>query len=171
MPGDSKPDPDPCDEACPLGSLDFSKDSTVALNKVYDFVCQEINCVLQYYEKAAKRRKTIASWTRLLIIWFGSTAALIPLIQQIFETSANEKSILFSRGWTPVFLAISAALLQADRFVGNSTAWMRFREAIEEIKGIRNRFQLDWNDNQSTWTNGPTPKQISILPPINRTVG
>jgi hypothetical protein len=60
-----------------------------------------------------------------------------------------------------VALAVAGLLIALDRFLGCSTAWMRYMATQQDIQKALAEFQIDWDAEKAGWpVSGPSPDQV-----------
>lgn len=84
-----------------------------------------------WYARERKIKRFFAKSFRLLAILATAKAGLIPLLTQIGEPTDWYH---LSPGWSSVALAVAGTLILFDKFFGFSTGWLRFTNAMTQIR-------------------------------------
>ena len=86
---------------------------------------------------ASPAEAAVGTLVRVAALLLGAIAALLPILSEIFV--AEDDTPVFAPGWASVALAIAAALVAIDRYLGASSAWMRYMTAQMQIARYRAR--------------------------------
>jgi hypothetical protein len=90
-----------------------------------------------------------------------TVAGIIPLLAQL-STSNGQPQI--APAWASVALVLAVALVGLDRFLGLSSAWMRFLTTEIQIRNTLQAFQLDWEIQRATWKGAaPSDEQVQEM--------
>lgn len=111
----------------------------------------------------AGKRRPKRRWGRVLrvgAIVLGAAAAVLPILAQI---SSNDDRPSIAPGWAAVALASAAALVALDRYLGFSTAWMRFMTAELQITRLRHDFEYAWQVGRVGAPASPSDDEVAAL--------
>lgn len=96
---------------------------------------------LQWYAGEKKRKQWPAKLLRALAILAMALAGIIPILTEIYKDAQGAP--LISPAWASVSLAVAGTLVLFDRFFGLSTGWLRFIDAMMQIRREITAFDLD----------------------------
>lgn len=136
-----------------------------SLRKVFELVTALGEDTIHWYIRAKNMKRFWARGIRLLSILFGTTAALLPTLGEIFAGEKGKSSI--PAGWTAIMLGTVGALLLLDRLFGFSTGWMRYISTELQIRQIAQELQIDWEAERASWQGKP-PDKDQILQTMAR---
>ncbi len=144
-------------------------------NLAYESELQAIKAIKWYL-----KRKRSQSWLSQGVRWFAVLFVVIggfsPLLSGMGEvTSLLPKGSNLDH-WGYIFIALSAALVALDRFLGFSTTWMRYMTAQMALQRALEKFQLAWAVWRLSITdNAPTAEQhsaaIALLTSFQQQIG
>ena len=127
-----------------LEELQWSTEQrSASLSRVFEHAVRLAANAERWY---AQKRRPKRQWGRVLrvgAIVLGAVAAVLPILAEI---SADDGRPSIAPGWAAVALACAAALVALDRYLGFSTAWMRFMKAEMQITRLRHGFEYAWQD-------------------------
>ncbi|MFN0241812.1 MAG: SLATT domain-containing protein [Planctomycetota bacterium] len=135
-----------------LGALDWSTDSgaQAALEAIKGYALALGESGVKWYADAKPSDKRFALWVRILVVFFSSVAALVPVLS---EWTNNAISPLLST----VALGIAATLFSLDRYFGFSKAWIRYTQAQTRIQSLMTRFHFEWESERACTTVSSQP--------------
>jgi hypothetical protein len=138
-------------------NLDWSAaNAETSLKEIYTRATDLADESINWYIHAKKAKKRGARTIRILSIFLGACAAILPTIGELFPN--KDGTVYIRPGWTTVLLGIAGALLLLDRFFGYSSAWMRYIVAELQIRQINEEFQLDFETERANWQGAPPSK-------------
>jgi hypothetical protein len=120
----------------------------IALQNLFEYLASLAEGTIQWYIWSKQKKKKWAILIRLLAIFAGAVAGLIPMLSEIITISG--KTIIHPV-WASIALGVMAALVLLDRFFGYSSAWMRFIQAELQIRKLQQEFVLDWEISKAAW--------------------
>ena len=111
-----------------------------------------------YLAKRGKKR-ILGRILRGLGILFTGAAGLLPILSQLWMR--DDKPVV-APAWSTLLLGVAALCVLFDRFLGATSAWMRYLKASQEIGTLFQEFQFDW-ERQRVDQSGhePTASQLS----------
>ncbi len=114
-----------------------------SLDKVYQVAVYKVRDAASYYQKNSKSKKFGARFCRFVAIIMTTLGGVIPILSQMFD--------FLDPAWASVAIAIAAAFLGLDKFLGYSTAWMRFITTELKISEKLETFEFEWIADKVSW--------------------
>jgi len=148
-----------------LEDLSWTPDERLgSLEKVCRHVSGEAYHAIAWYLDKKRPKRIGARALRLGAIVATTVAGIIPLLAQI-STSNGQPQIAPARA--SVALVLAVALVGLDRFLGLSSAWMRFLTTEIQIRNTLQAFQLDWEIQRASWK-GAAPSDAQVQEMLGR---
>ena len=157
---DAPPDPRPASRDLPARTLATARSGLEPASPADDVYEPVVDMTLQavewYLEKKRGKRAGALSLRFAAIILTG-LAGIVPMLAQI------EGSVI-APVWATVLIVGAATAVGIDRFVGYSTAWMRFIRAELRIRTLLSEFELDWEiAKAASLEAGSEPGEVEML--------
>ncbi len=115
--------------------------AAVSLEKLYGFVSQEGDRAVKWYFGKKRAKKILGYLFRVSTIIALTASGVIPIFGEICRTT-NGPGI--SSLWSPVFLAVAAALVTLDRFCGWTSGWIRYVQVGQVLGRLTSEFRINW---------------------------
>jgi SMODS and SLOG-associating 2TM effector domain 2 len=132
------------DEIPPLGELDWSPNArTESLSKVFAQAVAVSKNAENWYDGKYRSKRQWGRRLRMTAIVLGIVGGVLPIVTEI--TSSSGKPTI-APGWTAVALVLAAGCGILDRYLGFSSAWMRFIVAMQRLERQRRDFEYAWNE-------------------------
>lgn len=145
-----------------LGELDWSPDSrSASLTKVYDHTMGVSTTAQNWYAAKHPSKRASGRALRLTGLLFLGVGGVLPIISEISSSTSGKPTI--APGWAAVALALAAGCGILDRFLGYSSAWMRFILAEQRLERQRRDFEYAWNELLTKLSNPPTEAAVDEL--------
>ena len=122
-------------------------DITGSLEGLFQFVNGRVKDAIVWYQKSAKCKKRRAILLRVISILLASAAALIPILSELIVDKHGIPEI--APAWASVALVLAGVFIALDRFLGHSSAWVRYTSTGFRLQGLRNKFQIEWQCERS----------------------
>jgi hypothetical protein len=111
---------------------------------------------IKWYLAGKRPKKQLAQSLRILAILSVAAAGVFPLLAQALSSDSNSR---VQPVWAPILLAFAGMCVGLDRYMGYSTAWVRFIRTEQQITRDLAQFQLEWQQEKSTWKDGKPEKE------------
>jgi hypothetical protein len=139
------------------------KEPAASLKHCKEFVVRRAKDAIAYYQYAKRPKKRRAIYLRIAALLFAGAAGLLPIFSQIMSDSQNA-TFQIEPAWASVFLALAAGAVALDRFLGYSSAWMRFMGSELKARRVTDEFELDWETVRAGWpAEGPSAAEAQQL--------
>lgn len=153
------------DDLKPVGfpdDLDWSAGNLRgSLDRLRDFSVAEGNKANDWYLSKRVRKRVMGISFRVTAIIATAAAGLIPVISQLWQESGVP---VVAPGWSPLLLGVAGICILLDRFLGQTSAWLRYVSASQDIGDRLRKFRFDW---ELLWFNlnggQPTPEQTQQM--------
>jgi|GEM_PF-6250275 len=132
-----------------ISNLDWSDaGQRESLTMVYEHIVEMVEGNIDWYNENIKGKKQWASRIRLLSLGALGFGTVIPVI-----VDAVSPFLSLPASLATLVLAFGSGLIVFDRYMGYSTAWMRFRQTEMLIGAKLEAFQYQWMSDNATWGN------------------
>ena len=122
-----------------LGQLDWSEKSRVkSLTEVFEYAIGVSREAQDWYEGKHPSKRSSGRALRLTGLLFLGVGGVLPIISEISSSASGKPAI--APGWAAVALALAAGCGILDRYLGYSSAWMRFILAEQRLESQRQDF-------------------------------
>lgn len=150
-----------------LPELDWAESArTASLSTVYGHARGQALAAERWYAEHRPPKRRLGRWLRVAALLLGAIAALLPILSEIFV--AEDDTPVIAPGWASVALAIAAALVAIDRYLGASSAWMRYMTAQMQIARYREDFEYAWNIARSRTADPPSVAEVEVMLTLGR---
>jgi hypothetical protein len=134
-----------------LDGLEWAEDKRAdSLEKMGQWLLAQADNTYQWYIDSKRAKHLYARVSRGAVVVLAALATILPVISQIVGTKGHE--ILLNPLWSTVLATLTAMLIALDRFMGWSSAWMRFMTAATDVRAAIQDFELNWQVQKSRWT-------------------
>lgn len=145
-----------------LGELDWSPGSrTESLTKVFNHTVGVSEEAQRWYAAKHPSKRSSGRALRLVGLLLGGVGAVLPIISEISSSSSGKPAI--APGWAAVALVLAAGCAILDRFLGFSSAWMRFIVAEQNLERQRRDFEYAWNEARTKVSDPPSDSDVASL--------
>jgi SMODS and SLOG-associating 2TM effector domain 2 len=145
-----------------LGELDWAENSRAeSLTKVYDHAMSVSTAAQNWYAGKHPSKRTSGRALRLTGILLAGVGALLPIISEISSSSSGKPAI--APGWAAVALGLAAGCGILDRYLGFSSAWMRFILAEQHLERQRRDFEYQWNQARAKLSVPPSADDVEKM--------
>jgi hypothetical protein len=110
------------------------QDPEAALRQLYELAEHEALDAIDWYLEDKRTKRRFSRLLRAGAIVFASAGGIFPLVVRS-PTDVN---------WGYLLLGLAGLCLAFDRFFGLSSAWMRDMAAVNRLRSVLTKFQLDW---------------------------
>lgn len=119
------------------------------LEHLYQDTCKKVRDNIGWYTRNAKAKKTWAQTMRVLSLVLLGVGGALPVVIDVFNLG-------ISPSIATLVIAAGTGLVAFDRYMGYSTAWMRFITSELFMKGRLEAFEYEWENERLGWA-GETP--------------
>jgi hypothetical protein len=145
-----------------LGQLDWSEKSRVkSLTEVFEYAIGVSREAQDWYEGKHPSKRSSGRALRLTGLLFLGVGGVLPIISEISSSASGKPAI--APGWAAVALALAAGCGILDRYLGYSSAWMRFILAEQRLESQRQDFEILWNKARANLHDPPTVAEVDKL--------
>ena len=122
----------------PLEGLSWSEQECEAsLNKVFAHVRNDATEMIQWYSRARRPKRQLATTVRLLAVLLIGVAALLPMLEGVLVIDVNPI-------WISLAIAAAAGAIGLDRALGSSNGWIRCIKTELQLRDALEKFELEW---------------------------
>lgn len=124
-----------------LPELEWSDSENInkSINKIYEYVLNKANDEKEWYKKEIRRNKIIAFLIRVIALLLIGLSGIVPLYNSIIREEYKVSEI-----WITLFITVAAGLLAFDKYMGFSTAWIRYIKTHQFLESKIDIFELKW---------------------------
>jgi len=142
-----------------LAKLSWQPDGRAeSVHAVYCHAVAEARASAAWYDSRRGSKRLWARCLRIGAIVLAASAALLPLLSQVFVRHGKP---VIQPVWASVALVLAAALVALDRYFGFSSAWMRFMLSELSLNSLISDFEFAWHAERAGWPNGvPDDEQL-----------
>jgi hypothetical protein len=137
------------------GDFDWSDGKRAeSLRKVFQSIRAKCDDSIKWYQVKRSSNRRVAWWLRLMAIVLGAFAAAIPTIAEM----ARDADQWWSHPASATIIGIVVGvLLMVDRFIGASSAWMRYTLAETALKEVRDELSMGFDIAAAAWAGQTEP--------------
>ena len=142
--------------------LDWTSNNILgSLSQLRDYSISEGEKANAWYLSSRVGKRLAGRSLRVAAIIFTAAAGLVPVVSQLWQTNGVPE---IAPGWSPLLLGLAGLWVLLDKFLGASSAWLRYVSASQDIGDRLRKFRFDW---EAKWVNlagnKPTPDQTQEL--------
>jgi hypothetical protein len=123
-----------------------------SLDKIFKYVFGRAESATRWYQNAKQPMKRGGQYLRVGAILAGVAAGLIPLIGPIAYPDQDVPKHFLA--WAPVILAFAGLLILLDKYLGCTSAWVRYVSADVRLQKAMTAYVSDTNLLRSQWAAG-----------------
>ncbi len=128
-----------------------------SLQRYYEQAVTKIKHRRDWYVTNSAKKKKYAQWLRVIALILLGIGGVLPVIIDMANSSLPPS-------WATLIIAAGTGLLGLDRYLGYSTAWMRFRSTELLLGSKLETLQADWESERVRWAeNSPTSEEAAAM--------
>lgn len=132
-----------------------------SLEQLYQATVAQVQSSKDWYTRNIRGKKNWAQLLRIAALGLLGIGTIVPVLLDVSGLQGIPASI------TTLVLALGAGCIGLDRFLGFSSAWMRFLTTEMTIKARLEAFKYEWEAEQIRWGGAP-PTMEQTLAMVNR---